>query len=72
MSEPPDGYRWIDGGPAIALVDPERCPGGHRFAFGQRGHAPCAQHHGHPQWICACGVVLYGHHGEFVTELPCR
>jgi len=69
---PPPGYAWIDGGPAIRLIDPTECPAGHPFRIDKRGHTPCAEHRGHPDWTCRCGQVLYGHGGAFVSVLTCR
>lgn len=72
MSEPPpDGFRWINGGPAMELIDPDPCPGGHPLT-GQRGWTPCYQHRGHKTWMCGCGLTLYRVPGAFVTELSCR
>lgn len=69
---PPDGYRWIDGGPAIELVDPDDCPAGHPMQLRQRGYAPCTEHRGHPTWTCQCGQIVYGVAGAFVGALSCR
>lgn len=74
MSEPPripPGYKPLPGG-GMQLIDPTDCPGCGRYRFGQRGYAPCASHRGHPTWTCACGQLLYGVAGRFVTELRCR
>jgi len=68
----PDGYERTGRGDEIRLIDPVDCPAGHPIRGGQRGHAPCAPHQGHPKWTCGCGVVLYRHDGAFVTALPCR
>lgn len=67
----PDGYEPLPGG-GMRLVDPDTCPAGHPFAFGKRGHRPCAEHRGHPMWTCRCGLDSYRGDGAFVTELRCR
>ncbi|MET7395631.1 hypothetical protein ABZS66_19285 [Dactylosporangium sp. NPDC005572] len=69
---PPAGYEWTGHGMEIQLIDPVGCPAGHPIRWGQRGYAPCAQHHGHPTWTCRCGQVIYGLDGAFLAELPCR
>lgn len=59
----------------LRLVDPVDCPGGHRREFGLRTFRPCAEHNGHPGWLCTCGVEQWLHvvdgHATYVTELPC-
>lgn len=67
-----DGYEYTGRGLEIRLIDPVDCPRGHRYAFGQRTHSPCSEHHGHPSWWCACGAQIYRHDGEFFSRLPCR
>jgi hypothetical protein len=71
MDEAPDGYERLPNG-GIRLVDPLWCPQGHPFVSGQRGYAACSEHHGHPQWTCACKQKIYRHAGAFVDELPCQ
>lgn len=70
---PPDGYRWTGRGPEIVLVDPDTCPAGHPFTFGQRGYTHCSErsHHGHTYWLCACGQETYRAPGAFVDQLDC-
>lgn len=71
--EIPPGYvPWGELG--MVLVDPTLCPGGHPFAFGQRGYEPCAEHRGHPSWVCACGreQFLQREDGAIVGELECQ
>lgn len=71
MSTIPDGYRRR-GEHGLVLIDPDWCPAGHPFAFGQRG-APvlCREHDTHNSWICACGQWIYRAPGAFVDKLDC-
>lgn len=75
MEPVPDGYvRWPDPerGPGLELIDPEVCPVGHPFAWGQRGSlAYCREHEPHNTWWCACGQKIYRVEGAFVGELVC-
>lgn len=70
--EVPPGYvPWGEQG--IRLVDPEQCPAGHPFAWGQRAFSHCVQHRGHPAWRCKCGVELFlREDGRIVADLACR
>jgi hypothetical protein len=73
MSKPelPDGYAWVDGGPAIRLVDPQWCPAGHPAVVVRRDLPRCEQHRYHHAWTCRCGQAIYRHDGEFVGVLGC-
>lgn len=72
MRPPPDGYAWIDDGPGIVLIDPDRCPAGHPMRWGQRaGITPCRRHGPHLTWTCSCGQRVYRASGRFVGELDC-
>lgn len=74
MEPVPDGYvRWPDPehGPGLELIDPEVCPAGHPFAWGQRGSlAYCREHEPHNTWWCACGQKIWRYDGAFVGERP--
>ena len=56
----------------MQLIDPTECPAGHPFRWGKHSHTPCAEHRGHPEWVCACGQELYRQGGVFVGALRCR
>lgn len=72
MEQVSPGYRRV-GELGEALVDPQMCPGGHPFAFGQRSWEPCPEHRGHPSWVCACGreQFLRRSDGAIVEQLDC-
>lgn len=69
--ELPDGYEWIDGGPAMRLIDPEWCPQGHPMQLVQRGWNHCKAHDHHKRWTCGCGQQVWRVGGQFVGE-QCR
>lgn len=71
MSTIPDGYeRWGEQG--LVLIDPDWCPTGHPFAFGQRlSNTLCRRHGHHHAWLCACGQRIWRVPGAFVDQLDC-
>jgi len=70
LPPPPDGYRWTGRQTEIELIDPDTCPQGHPFRFGQRGFVFCAEHHGHTVWYCECGETIRRDSGAFVGGRP--
>lgn len=56
----------------MELIDPDTCPSGHPFRFGQRSSlAYCGVHEPHNAWICACSQRVYRWDGAFWGELEC-
>ncbi len=73
MGTIPDGYER-QGEHGLVLVDPDTCPAGHPFRFGQRGSPTLCSHRDHRPhntWICACGQWIWRVPGAFVGQLDC-
>lgn len=67
----PDGYARR-GEHGLVLIDPQVCPAGHPFRFGERSSlAQCRAHGPHLAWRCACGQTVYRHAGAFWGGLEC-